>query len=86
MRPALVSTPKPARPPSLLWPLAATLTLGLAPFWPEPHIVKQLVNLAHGRLHAPIDLFDLVLHGSPWLWLLVGVGCRVRLALRPPTG
>lgn len=47
------------------------LTLGLAPFVPEPHIWEKLKMLADGSLGRPIDLFDLVLHGAPWL-LLVG--------------
>ncbi len=50
--------------------LVASLTLGLAPFYPHAHIWKQLVNLAHGSLSQPVDVFDLVLHGAPWLALL----------------
>lgn len=47
----------------------ASLTLGLAPYYPHAHVYKQLVNLWNGRLSAPIDRFDLVLHGAPWLFL-----------------
>lgn len=46
------------------------LTLGLAPFVPEPHIWEKLKMLAAGDLHRPIDIFDLVLHAVPWLLLL----------------
>ena len=49
--------------------LLGTLTLGLAPYYPHAHVWKQLVNLAHGTLTEPIDIFDLVLHGTPWLAL-----------------
>lgn len=49
--------------------LGAALTLGLAPFFPEPHIVEKLRMLAEGTLRRPIDIFDLVLHGAPWLLL-----------------
>lgn len=49
--------------------LVLALTLGLAPFAPEPHIWEKLKMLASGTLVRPIDLFDLVLHGLPWLLL-----------------
>ena len=45
------------------------LTLGLAPFTP-PHIVEKLQMLAQGDLRKPIDIFDLLMHGAPWLLLL----------------
>ena len=47
------------------------LTLGLAPFTPEPHLWEKLKMLAVGELAKPIDVFDLVLHGTPWLLLLI---------------
>lgn len=47
--------------------IVAAATLGLAPFSPEPHVVEKARMLADGTLHRPIDVFDLVLHGSPWL-------------------
>ena len=43
--------------------------LGLAPFTPEPHIWEKLKMLADGTLSKPIDIFDLALHGLPWLLL-----------------
>jgi hypothetical protein len=49
----------------------ASLTLGLAPFVPEPHIWEKLKMLAAGMLTQPIDIFDLALHGLPWLLLLL---------------
>ena len=57
---------------ALPWPLVvvACLTLGLAPFSP-PHIVEKLRMLAGGTLVKPIDWFDLLLHGAPWLLLVV---------------
>ncbi len=50
--------------------IVLALTLGLAPFTPEPHIVEKLRMLAAGTLRAPIDMFDLALHAAPWLLLL----------------
>ena len=49
--------------------LVAALTLGLAPYSPEPHLVEKLRMLAQGALVRPIDIFDLVLHAAPWLLL-----------------
>lgn len=57
---------------SLHWGLVviACLTLGLAPFSP-PHIWEKLQMLANGQLVRPIDWFDLVLHGAPWVQLVL---------------
>ena len=46
------------------------LTLGLAPFRP-PHIWEKLCMLMHGELHRPLDIFDLFLHATPWILLLL---------------
>lgn len=53
------------------WPLVliAALTLGSAPFVPKPHIVEKLEMLRAGALRRPLDIFDLVLHGAPWVVL-----------------
>jgi len=54
-----------------LAPLAfAALLLGLAPFFPEPHLWEKLKMLVAGTLSRPIDIFDLLLHGVPVLLLL----------------
>ena len=55
-------------PLSLL--LVAALTLGLAPFFPEPHLVEKLRLLVAGTLQRPLDRFDLLLHSAPWVLLL----------------
>ncbi len=49
----------------------AALTLGLAPFFPEPHIWEKLKMLIAGQLVKPVDIFDLAMHGAPWVMLLV---------------
>lgn len=58
----------------LIMPLLTSLTLGLAPFVPESHIVGKLRWVAGGAngMQA-MDYFDLILHGSPWIWLGVSV-------------
>lgn len=53
--------------------LIASLTLGLAPFTPEPHIWEKLKMLAAGDLTRAIDVFDLLMHGARWLLLLLKV-------------
>jgi len=57
---------------SLPWSVLLLLAviLGLAPFRPELHLLEKLRLLAQGRLTAPIDIFDLCLHGAPLLLLL----------------
>lgn len=51
--------------------LIACLTLGLAPFTPEPHVWGKLRWVAGGAVGMkPMDWFDLVMHGLPWLLLL----------------
>jgi hypothetical protein len=51
----------------LLIPLA--LLLGLAPFYPQPHIVEKIRMLMAGTLRRPIDIFDLVWHAWPFALL-----------------
>lgn len=47
------------------------LTMGLAPFVPEPHIWGKVKWLAGGAVGmGPMDWFDVVLHGFPWVLLL----------------
>ena len=55
--------------------LVVCLTLGLAPFFPEPHIVGKLRWVAGGAVGMKsIDWFDLLFHGFPWILLLMSVG------------
>lgn len=51
--------------------ILACLTVGLAPYFPEPHIWGKLRWVAGGANGmAAIDWFDLLLHGLPWLLLI----------------
>ncbi len=46
-----------------------SLTLGLAP-WSPPHIIGKVKWLFGGAVGMqPMDWFDLVLHGTPWILL-----------------
>jgi len=51
--------------------LIACLLLGLAPFFPEPHIWEKLKMLAAGNLTRPLDIFDLLLHATPFVVLVL---------------
>ena len=51
--------------------IISTLLLGLAPFTPEPHLWQKLKMLAAGELIKPIDIFDLFLHGTPVVLLVI---------------
>jgi len=58
----------------LIMPLLASFSLGLAPFIPEPHLIGKIrwvVGGAEGM--QAMDYFDLLLHGSPWVWLLISL-------------
>jgi hypothetical protein len=55
----------------LILAFIGSLTLGLAPFTPEPHIWKQIMNLTLGRKMLGIDWFDLFMHGAPWIAFFV---------------
>lgn len=62
----------------VLW-LLASLTLGLAPYSPEPHVVGKLRWVLGGAAGmSVIDWLDLLLHLTPWLLLLYAVLVRIR--------
>ncbi len=58
--------------------ILAALTLGLAPFFPEPHIWEKLKMLTAGNLTKSIDIFDLLMHATPFILLALKL---VRMAM-----
>lgn len=51
--------------------LLACLTIGLAPFFPEPHVWAKLRWVAGGAKGMEVmDWIDLMLHGLPWILLI----------------
>ena len=66
---------------NISWPtlIMVALLLGLAPFVPEPHVQEKLRMLMAGELSKPIDIFDLVMHGAPWVLVLAKLA---RMGLR----
>ncbi len=59
--------------------LVLSVTLGLSPFKPEPHLVEKMRMLFQGQLVNPIDIFDLFLHGTAPVLLMIKL---VRLYLK----
>ena len=63
--------------------LLASLTLGLAPFNP-PHLFGKIQWILGGNAFsgenamAVQDIFDLFLHGTPWLLLFISVGLNLK--------
>ncbi|MHB8846252.1 MAG: RND transporter [Nitrospirota bacterium] len=53
------------------------LTLGLAPFAP-PHLYEKLRMLFRGELVRAIDWFDLFLHATPWVLLIMKLAAGTR--------
>lgn len=68
------ASPAAPAPPSVLsrltLPVFGALSLGLAPFLPEPHLLGKLRWVAGGAEGMGAgDWFDLAMHGAPWIWL-----------------
>ncbi len=58
------------------------LLLGLAPFGSQPHLWEKLNLLFTGDLQRPIDIFDLFLHGTPAVLLLLNLGRMTKAGVR----
>jgi len=63
-------------PYKMLVPLA--ILLALAPFAPEPHLWEKLKMLFAGTLSRSMDIFDLFLHGTPLVILLLKLSLDAR--------
>lgn len=63
--------------------VALCLTLGLAPFFPEPHLfgkIRWILGGAEGM--AAMDWFDFAMHGAPFVYLSSLLGREGAFALR----
>ena len=56
------------------WYVLVALALGLAPVTPMPHFFEKLIWLSEGRLHRPLDIFDLCFHGLGWVFVVSKLG------------
>ena len=54
------------------------LALGLAPFVPEPHLWGKLKMLFDVNLTKPMDIFDLFMHGTPAVLLIIKTAIYVK--------
>jgi hypothetical protein len=64
--------------------LIACATIGLAPFLPEPHIWGKLKWIYGGATGMQaMDWLDTLLHGFPWLLLII-YGVRKVMDRRSP--
>lgn len=60
-----------------------TLTLGLAPFFPEPHILGKLRWIMGGAVGMKlIDWGDVIFHGLPWLLLVRLIILKIKSIVR----
>ncbi|MCK5001945.1 MAG: RND transporter [Gammaproteobacteria bacterium] len=55
-----------------LAPLAAVaILMAVLPFNATPHLFEKLAMFVDGSLQRPIDIFDLFMHGTPAVLLVV---------------
>ncbi|WP_020530611.1 hypothetical protein [Flexithrix dorotheae] len=56
-----------------IW-LLASLSLGLAPFLPEPHVWGKIRWIAGGAVGmSTLDWLDFLFHGAPWVLLITSI-------------
>ena len=63
----------------LVWLVLLALWMLVAPVTPEPHLIEKMRMLSDGTLSQPIDLFDLLMHSTPAVLLLIRL---VRLKIK----
>ncbi len=54
-----------------IWLLLLAGWMAIAPITPEPHLIEKLRLLVQGELVRPLDVFDLAMHASPLLLLVL---------------
>lgn len=56
---------------SLIFAVVLCLTLGLTPYFPEPHIYGKIKWILGGAIGMKyIDWFDFIMHALPWCYLI----------------
>ena len=55
----------------LLLLAALAIYMAIAPIQPEPHLVEKIRMLSQGTLSRPIDIFDLLMHATPLVLLVL---------------
>jgi len=59
--------------PPMMMLIVAALLLGSMPLVPEPHLFEKIDMLMAGTLVKPIDIFDLLWHSWPVVWILLRI-------------
>ena len=62
----------------MMYLVIGAIFLGLAPFFPEPHLVEKTRMLINGTLVKPVDMLDLAMHAAIPILLVLKL---VRMAL-----
>ena len=60
------------RIPLLLLAVLA-IYMAIAPIQPEPHLVEKIRMLSQGTLSRPLDIFDLLMHATPLVLLVLRI-------------
>ena len=55
----------------LVWLAVLAVWMLIAPLSPEPHVVEKIRLLSQGQLTRPLDIFDLLMHSTPLVLLLI---------------
>lgn len=55
----------------LVWLAVLAVWMLVAPITPEPHVVEKIRMLGLGQLTRPLDIFDLLMHSTPLILLLI---------------
>lgn len=65
-------------------PLAiVAIMMAVLPFNATPHLLEKLGMLAEGSLQRPIDIFDLFMHGTPAVLLIIRLYRQFVLKITP---
>ncbi len=64
----------------LVWLAVLAVWMLIAPLSPEPHVVEKIRLLGQGQLTRPLYIFDLLMHSTPMVLLLIRL---VRLKRKP---
>ncbi len=65
-------------------PLAiVAIMMAVLPFNATPHLFEKLGMLADGSLQRPIDIFDLFMHGTPVVILIIRLYRQFVLKITP---
>lgn len=65
-------------------PLAiVAIMMAVLPFNATPHLIEKLGMLAAGSLQQPIDIFDLFMHATPAVLLLIRLYRQFVLKITP---